>query len=108
MSLARTYLESVIKRMAMYKELGQKTFEQLEEKDFQYSPNGESNSIAIIVQHISGNMVSRWTNFLTEDGEKEWRKRDEEFEIQEFSKDQILDIWNRGWSCMFSALRSLT
>jgi hypothetical protein len=108
MSLARTYLESVIKRMAMYKELGEKTFEQLEEKDFQYSPNGESNSIAVIVQHISGNMVSRWTNFLMEDGEKDWRKRDEEFEIQKFSKDQIIDIWNRGWSCLFSALRSLT
>ncbi|HEY4873932.1 MAG TPA: DUF1572 family protein [Puia sp.] len=107
MSLGKTYLDSVITKMTAYKVLGDKTFEQLDDKDFHYSPNEESNSIAIIVQHVSGNMLSRWTNFLTEDGEKEWRQRDDEFEVHQFSKQQIIDIWNKGWQCMFDALRSL-
>jgi hypothetical protein len=108
MSLGKTYLDSVIKKMTAYKVLGDKTFEQLEEKDFHYSPNEESNSIAIIVQHLSGNMLSRWKNFLTEDGEKEWRQRDDEFEVHKLSKQQIIDIWNKGWQSMFTALQSLT
>jgi hypothetical protein len=108
MSLGKTYIDSVIKRMTTYKILGEKTFEQLDDKDFHYSPNEESNSIAIIVQHISGNMLSRWTNFLTEDGEKEWRQRDDEFEVHQFSKQQIVDLWNKGWQCMFTTLGSLT
>jgi Protein of unknown function (DUF1572) len=108
MSLGKTYLDSVITKMTAYKVLGDKTFEQLEEKDFHYQPNEESNSIAIIVQHVSGNMLSRWINFLTEDGEKEWRKRDDEFEVHKLSKQQIIDMWNKGWACMFDALQSLT
>jgi hypothetical protein len=108
MSLGKIYLDSVITKMTSYKVLGDKTFEQLEEKDFHYSPNEESNSIAIIVQHVSGNMVSRWTNFLTEDGEKEWRQRDDEFEVHQLSKHQIIEMWNKGWTCMFDALQSLT
>jgi hypothetical protein len=108
MSLGKTYLDSVIQKMTAYKELGDKTFEQLDDKDFHYSPNEESNSIAIIVQHVSGNMLSRWINFLTEDGEKEWRHRDEEFEIHKLSKQQIIEMWNKGWACMFTTLRSLT
>ena len=71
MSLGKTYLDSTIKKLNAYKVLGDKTFEQLDDKDFHYSPNEESNSIAIIIQHVGGNMLSRWTNFLTEDGEKE-------------------------------------
>ncbi|HEU4861334.1 MAG TPA: DUF1572 family protein [Chitinophagaceae bacterium] len=108
MSLGKEYLSTVIKRLKYYKELGEKTFEQLEEKDFHLLPTSESNSIAVIVQHLSGNMLSRFTNFLTEDGEKEWRQRDDEFEIHDFSKQQIIDIWNKGWECCFDALESLT
>lgn len=69
----------LIKRFEYYKSLGDKTFEQLSEEDFFWQYNEESNSIAVIVKHIAGNMLSRWTNFLTEDGEKSWRNRDEEF-----------------------------
>jgi hypothetical protein len=70
------FLKDAIKRFNYYKELGDKTFEQLQPADFFYQPNEESNSIAIIIQHLYGNMLSRWTDFLTEDGEKHWRKRD--------------------------------
>ena len=76
MSTAKIFLESAISRLKYYKELGDKSFEQLNEWDFHYQPNDESNSIAVIIQHMAGNMLSRWTNFLTEDGEKEWRQRD--------------------------------
>src|SRR5690349_8931758 len=108
MSLGSIYLDSVIKRMLGYKELADKTFSQLEEKDFHFQPNETSNSIAVIIQHVSGNMMSRWTNFLTEDGEKTWRARDEEFEEQTHSREQLIDIWNKGWDCMLQSLRSLT
>lgn len=106
-SLGQVYLESVIKRMLTYKYLGDKTFEQLEEKDFHFTPNEGSNSIAIIIQHMSGNMLSRWTNFLTEDGEKEWRSRDGEFNPQNFDKAQLLELWAKGWNCLLDTLKSL-
>jgi uncharacterized protein DUF1572 len=108
MSLGKTYLDSVITKMTAYKVLGDKTFEQLDDIDFHYAPNEESNSIAIIVHHVSGNMLSRWINFLTEDGEKEWRQRDDEFEIHQLSKQQIIEMWNKGWTCMFDALGLLS
>ena len=108
MSLGKEYLNTAIKRLKYYKDLGEKTFEQLEEKDLHYLPTSESNSIAVIVQHLAGNMLSRFTNFLTEDGEKEWRQRDDEFEIHNYSKKQVIDLWNKGWQCCFDALGSIT
>lgn len=108
MSLAKTYLESAIKRLATYKMLGEKTFEQLEEKDFHYQPNNTSNSIALIIQHMSGNMLSRWTNFLTEDGEKPWRNRDTEFEPGQYTAAQLKELWQKGWNCLLGTLQSLT
>ena len=74
MTLESIFLDSVIKRFKEYKALGDKTFDQLNEADMFFKPNEASNSIAVIIQHLHGNMLSRWTNFLTEDGEKEWRK----------------------------------
>jgi uncharacterized protein DUF1572 len=108
MSLGETYLQSVIKRLMTYKDLGDKTFAQLEEKDFHFQPNEASNSIAIIIQHMAGNMLSRFTNFLTEDGEKEWRKRDAEFDEQQLSKEKLIEHWENGWQVVFDALQSLT
>ena len=108
MSLGKEYLATVIKRLKYYKDLGEKTFDQLGEKDFHYLPTSESNSIAIIVQHLTGNMLSRFTNFLTEDGEKEWRQRDDEFEVHDYPKQKVIDLWNKGWQCCFDALESLT
>ncbi|MFL5809593.1 MAG: DUF1572 family protein [Flavisolibacter sp.] len=107
MSFETTYLDSVIKRFKEYKGLGEKTFAQLKDDEMNMQPNAESNSIGIIIQHLNGNMVSRWTNFLTEDGEKESRNRDEEFEEQHFSKNELLDKWSEGWKVFIDTLESL-
>lgn len=106
-SFGKLYLETAIKRLRYYKKLADQTFDQLSSADFHFTPNEASNSIAVIIQHMSGNMTSRWTNFLTEDGEKEWRQRDAEFEAQEFSREELIDIWEKGWNCFFRALESL-
>lgn len=107
MSFETGFLKDCIKRFKYYKDLADKTFEQLSPQDLFYKPNAESNSIAIIVQHINGNMLSRFTNFLTEDGEKEWRKRDEEFDEVEMASADVLELWEKGWTCLFNALESL-
>lgn len=101
------FLQTAIRRLKYYKELGDKTFEQLGVKDFHYQFNEESNSIAIIIQHMAGNMLSRWTNFLTEDGEKTWRQRDEEFAVHEYSREQLMGLWEKGWKCFLDTLASL-
>jgi hypothetical protein len=108
LSIERIYIDSIINRLQTYKDLGDKTFNQLHSEDFHYAPNEESNSIAVIIQHIGGNMLSRWTNFLTEDGEKQWRNRDTEFEEQKLSKQQLLELWEKGWKCVLDTLKSLT
>ena len=84
-------LNLFIKRFKEYKTLADKTFDQLNDADMHRQPDSESNSIAIIIQHMHGNMMSRWTNFLTEDGEKPWRKRDDEFEVHNYSKQTLID-----------------
>lgn len=107
-SIAKEFIDTAIRRLKYYKDLGDKTFEQLSDADFHYRPNEESNSIAIIIQHMAGNMLSRWTNFLTEDGEKEWRQRDDEFEIHDYNKLQLLNLWEKGWLCFLTAIEPLT
>ncbi|HEY4107574.1 DUF1572 family protein [Puia sp.] len=107
-TLGTVYLESVIKRFLTYKVLGDMTFTQLEEKDFYFAPGDSSNSIAVIIQHMHGNMRSRWTNFLTEDGEKPGRNRDEEFSPPACSKAELIRMWEEGWRCLMETLRSLT
>ena len=105
--MENVFLESLIKQLEYYKMLGEKTFDQLNVEDLLWKYNSESNSIAIIVKHLSGNMLSRWTNFLTTDGEKEWRNREEEFESTINSKQDLLTIWRKGWNCLFETLKSL-
>ena len=102
-----SFLTASIKRFAEYKSLAEKAMDQLEEKDFHNNPSAESNSIAIIIQHMHGNMMSRWTNFLTEDGEKEWRKRDDEFEEHPLSRQELLKRWDDGWKVLMDTLASL-
>ena len=102
-----SYLNSLIARIYYYKELADKTFSQLEETDFHWFPNQESNSIAMIIRHISGNMLSRFTDFLTTDGEKEWRHRDAEFEEGRETKEELLASWEKGWKCFLLTLNSL-
>jgi uncharacterized damage-inducible protein DinB len=107
MTIGSEYLNSVIKRFQNYRELGEKTFAQLSDEHFQLEPNSESNSIAVIIQHMHGNMLSRWTNFLTEDGEKTWRERDEEFEKHSFSRSELIKKWDEGWNLFIKTLESL-
>lgn len=108
-NLGKQYLENSIKEFKKLKELGDKSFLQIKDEDFFWSPDEESNSIAIIVRHLSGNMISRWTDFLTTDGEKENRKRDEEFEkIFYTDKDDVISRWEKGWKRLFQTLESLT
>lgn len=102
------YLESAKKQFQYYKMLGEKTFSQLSDEQLFIQVNSESNSIAIIVKHLWGNMLSRWTDFLTSDGEKEWREREAEFENDISSRNELLQKWEEGWSCLFKALDSIT
>ena len=106
-TLGAIYLDSAIKRLLTYKTLGDMTFAQLEEKDFYYAPSEQSNNIAVIIQHMHGNMISRWTNFLSEDGEKPGRNRDEEFSPPSSDKAELLDMWEKGWRCLIETLSSL-
>ena len=102
------YLNSVKKQFSYYKMLGDKTFAQLSDDQLFWQYNAESNSVASIVKHLWGNMLSRWTDFLHSDGEKEWRKRDAEFENDIANRDELLIKWNAGWTCLFTALDSLS
>ena len=102
-----SYLQSARKQFGYYKMLGDKTFAQLPDEKLFWQYNGNSNSIGTIVKHLWGNMRSRWTDFLTSDGEKEWRKRDAEFDNDIQSREELLQKWNEGWDCLFTALNSL-
>ena len=101
------YLESVKKQFLYYKTLGEKAMEQLEPEQLFISVNEDTNSIATIIKHLSGNMLSRWTDFLTTDGEKEWRNRDGEFNDSIKTKEELLETWNNGWNCFFDAINDL-
>ncbi len=105
--MEENYLNSALKQFEYYKILGEKTFAQLNEDELFWQYNKESNSIAITVNHLWGNMKSRWTHFLTSDGEKEWRNRDLEFEYVIKTKVEMLEKWNEGWHCLFEALNSI-
>lgn len=103
-----SYLNSVRKQFEYYKMLGEKVMEQLEENQLFWQYNEESNSIAVIVNHIAGNMLSRFTGFLTTDGEKPWRNRDAEFINPFRSKAELMARWTEGWECLMQALAQLT
>ena len=107
MKATTSYLESVKKQFLYYKMLGEKAMEQLEAEQLFVAVNEDTNSIAVIVKHLSGNMLSRWTDFLTTDGEKETRNRDGEFENDLATKEDVLKVWNEGWNCFLRTLDSL-
>lgn len=106
--MENNFLEAAKKQFEYYKLLGEKTFDQLNDEQLFYMYNEDSNSIGIIVKHLHGNMLSRWTDFLTTDGEKETRNRDGEFENDIKTKAQLLEVWNAGWNRLFTTLNSLT
>ncbi len=103
-----SYLESVRKQFEYYKNLGDCTFQQLTDEQLFWKFNAESNSIAMLINHLAGNMRSRWTNFLHSDGEKEWRNRDAEFaESGLKTRKELMKYWTSGWQCLFDALASV-
>ncbi|MEY9869028.1 hypothetical protein ABIE66_004407 [Peribacillus sp. B2I2] len=108
MNIGNEYLKIVIERFKSVKGLGDKTINQLSEEEIYWTYNDESNSIAIIVKHLSGNMVSRWTDFLTTDGEKEYRNRDEEFSDDISSKSELTIVWEKGWQTLIDTLTGLS
>ncbi|MEK5231691.1 DUF1572 family protein [Lysinibacillus sp. FSL K6-0232] len=108
MTLAQTYLQVIQKRFHIIKEQGDQTLAQLEDEQLHWAYNEESNSIAVIVKHMSGNMISRWTDFLTSDGEKPSRNRDDEFIDSLHTKEAIIAAWEQGWQVFLTALSNLT
>jgi len=106
-SVGNEFLQTAVRRLKYYKDLGDKTIQRLSDEELHYQYNQESNSIAVVIQHMAGNMLSRWTNFLTTDGEKFWRQRDDEFTVHDFSKQQLIELWEKGWICFFKAMAAL-
>ena len=101
-------MEKYLKLFRYYKQLGDNALSQvLDYTQLFWTPSAESNSIAVIVQHLYGNMKSRWTDFLSSDGEKDWRNREQEFELYLDDRKQIIEKWEEGWTCLFSALESV-
>ncbi|MGB5238358.1 MAG: DUF1572 family protein [Flavobacteriaceae bacterium] len=107
MNFTKHYLQNIIREFQRYKSLGDRCFEQLNEPDIHWRLSDENNSIAIIVKHMVGNMLSRWTNFLTDDGEKPWRQRDNEFEAPYSAIAEMIKAWESGWECVFNALNTI-
>jgi hypothetical protein len=107
MDINQIYLNNIKKQFLYYKTLGEKAMDQIEDDQLFVSITDDSNSIATIIKHIWGNMLSRWTDFLTSDGEKPTRNRDAEFENDMTTKDELLLKWNEAWSCLFDALDSI-
>ncbi len=102
------YISSARKQFAYYKLLGEKTFAQLSDEELFWQHNADTNSVATIVKHLWGNMRSRWTDFLTSDGEKPWRDREAEFDNDVRAREAMLAKWEEGWACLFAALETLT
>lgn len=106
--MMNNYLKSAEKEFLYYKSLGEKAMEQLTGEQLSWQYNEESNSIAVLVRHLSGNMLSRFTDFLTTDGEKPWRNRDQEFVSIKINPKELIEYWNKGWTCLLEALNLLS
>jgi hypothetical protein len=102
------YLESATRQFKLYKSQAEKAIAQMDDKTLAWQANEDSNSVISIIQHMWGNMLSRWTDLLTTDGEKPWRERDAEFENEATSRETIMQKWEEGWACLFAALDSIT
>jgi uncharacterized damage-inducible protein DinB len=103
-----SYLKDSLALFRYYKRLAERAMEQVSDADLFAELGPETNSIAIVIKHMSGNMRSRWTDFLTTDGEKPSRDRDSEFEAPPQTRVQVLETWEQGWACLFTAIDPLT
>lgn len=105
--IENNYITSARFQFTQYKTLAEKAIDQVPDEKIYWQYNAESNSIAMIVKHMAGNMLSRFTDFYTSDGEKKWRNRDAEFENEILSREQLKSLWNSGWDCLFNILQNL-
>ena len=103
-----SYLEDSLTLLRYYKTLAERAMEQVTDEQLYVTLDAEANSIALIVKHMAGNMRSRWTDFLSTDGEKPDRNRDSEFIAPPATRKELLDMWEQGWSCVFQALEPLS
>jgi uncharacterized damage-inducible protein DinB len=108
LTFTTSYVEDSRAVFAQYKSLAERAMKQVSDEALFASLDDESNSIAIIVKHLAGNMRSRWTDFLETDGEKPDRNRDNEFEQPPSSREELMRMWEAGWSCVFHALEPLS
>ena len=107
-AIVQSYYDDSLSALRAYKKLAEKAIAQIQDEEFFVTLDEEANSVAVIMKHMAGNMISRWTDFLTSDGEKPNRNRDMEFVIEsETTKDDVLAYWERGWACVFEALEPL-
>lgn len=103
-----SYLEDTLAVFHYYKRLAEGAIAQVSDEQLSLALDPEMNSIALIVKHLAGNMCSRWTDFLTTDGEKPWRNRDCEFETPPQSRAELMELWDKGWTIFFAAIEPLT
>lgn len=106
--MQNTFLSSALSTFHQYKTLGERAIAQMPDERLAWQLTPQTNSVAVIVRHLRGNMLSRWTDFLTTDGEKESRNRDAEFEESTVGRVALLQSWSEGWACLFAALEALT
>jgi Protein of unknown function (DUF1572) len=107
-AIVQNYFDDARSALRAYKKLAEKAIAQIHDEEFFVTLDEESNSVAVIMKHMAGNMISRWTDFLTSDGEKPDRNRDMEFVIEsETTKDDVFAYWERGWARVFEALEPL-
>lgn len=107
MSVVAEFMSAIINAFEANKGLADRAVEQLPDDKLHIALNPDTNSIAIIMKHVAGNLTSRWTDFLTTDGEKPWRNRDDEFVDSFGSRAEVLACWESGWACLLKSLRSL-
>ena len=108
MTIGRLVLDATVQSFEYHKHLADEAMAQVSDDDLHTPLADSGNSIAILTKHVGGNLASRWTDFLTTDGEKPWRHRDNEFIDDLDDRQAVLQHWNRGWSVLFDTLRSLT
>lgn len=102
------YLDDALKSFRNYKKLAERAIEQVSDEEFFAAIDEEANSIAVVVKHIAGNLRSRWTEFLTTDGEKDFRDRDTEFEVTRDTRESLMEFWETGWQTLFDAIEPLS
>jgi len=107
MNLAAEFMSAIINAFEANKRLADRAVEQVPDDKLQIALDANTNSIAVIMKHVAGNLRSRFTDFLTTDGEKPWRNRDDEFVDSFGGRAEILETWERGWACLLKALRSM-